>query len=127
MLISRFRHVKLEVNELKVRSYSSIKSEASEKKQQVSSQNAAHATIVGSVVNIGLAGAKGLTGISIGSTALIADCINSMGDLVSDSIVYFSVTRSRQGLSSDRPWGQGKLEPLGMILHMKGVNDSVMF
>eukprot|EP01035_Chromulina_nebulosa_P017767 gene17767-23369_t len=73
-------------------------------------------TKYGAIANFLLSISKGITGLSIGSTALIADSINSMSDLLCDAVVYVSVTEARKGATPDRPWGQGKLEPIGALV-----------
>eukprot|EP01038_Epipyxis_sp_PR26KG_P004673 gene4673-6565_t len=73
------------------------------------------ATKLGAVANLFLAVTKGVIGYSISSTGLIADAANSMGDLVCDSVVYFTVQEARRKPSPDRPWGRGKFEPLGAL------------
>jgi cation diffusion facilitator family transporter len=78
--------------------------------------NALFATGLGAAVNFGLAVSKGSVGYAIGSTALLADCFNSMGDLVADAVVYFSVTEARKKATPDKPWGSGKIEPLGAFV-----------
>ena len=72
-------------------------------------------TQAGAFVNIFLAGCKSIVGFSIGSTALISDAANSLGDVVCDGIVYYSLVQSRKQASLDRPWGHGKFESLGSL------------
>ena len=83
---------------------------------QKSNHEALVATGVGAAVNLGLAGSKGVIGYTVGSTALMADCFNSMGDLFSDAVVFFTVIEARKGTSPERPWGRGKFEPLGAFV-----------
>ena len=70
-------------------------------------------TKVGAAANMALAISKGTIGYAISSTGLIADAANSLGDLLSDAVVYYSVTEARKSATPDRPWGRGKIEPLG--------------
>ena len=51
-------------------------------------------TQMGGVVNIFLAGCKGIVGLTLGSTALIGDAANSLGDIICDGIVYYSLVRA---------------------------------
>ena len=81
---------------------------------QKNNQAALNATSLGAAVNVALAASKGFLGFSVGSTALIADCFNSVGDLFSDGVVYYTVTEARRGATPEKPWGSGKIEPLGM-------------
>lgn len=78
-------------------------------------EKAIKATKLGALVNIGLAASKGVIGYGVGSAGLIADAVNSAGDIITDTIVYLTVRLSRSGVSEKRPWGQGKLEPLGTL------------
>lgn len=76
-------------------------------------KRAIFATKMGAVANVGLAFSKGAIGLSISSTALVADAANSLGDVLSDAVVYYSITEARKTATPDRPWGRGKIEPLG--------------
>lgn len=75
---------------------------------------AIHATKVGAMANVGLATSKCILGLSVGSTALVADGVSSFGDLLCDGVVYYTVTEARKKSTPDRPWGSGKIEPLGI-------------
>jgi cation diffusion facilitator family transporter len=76
---------------------------------------AIRATQVGAIANLLLAGGKGFVGVAVGSTGLIADGVNSLGDLFSDAVVWYTVVESRKQASPERPWGRGKFEPLGAL------------
>jgi hypothetical protein len=78
-------------------------------------QKAVFATKIGGFANISLAISKGIIGLAISSTALVADAVNSAGDVIGDMIVYYAVKEARKKASPDRPWGKGKLEPLGAL------------
>lgn len=69
-------------------------------------ENAVLATKIGATVNVFLAAAKGASGYTIGSTALIADSFNSLGDLFCDAVVYFTITEARKAPSKHAPWGK---------------------
>lgn len=73
------------------------------------------ATKVGALANAGLAISKGVVGVSVGSTGLIADAVNNLADLLCDAVVYLTVTEARKASTPDRPWGKGKLEPMGAL------------
>lgn len=75
---------------------------------------AIQATKIGAVANVGLAASKCALGVSVGSTALVADGVSSLGDLLCDGVVYYTVTEARKK-HPDRPWGSGKIEPLGAL------------
>lgn len=72
-------------------------------------------TMLGGVVNVCLAAGKGFIGFAVASSGLIADAANSLGDVVTDIIVYVTINEARKGVSRERPWGSGKLEPLGAL------------
>lgn len=76
---------------------------------------AVNATKVGAGVNLVLAAGKGSIGFLVGSTGLMADGANHLGDLLCDAVVWYTVIESRKGATVDRPWGMGKLEPLGAL------------
>ncbi|RYG60559.1 hypothetical protein EON64_19200, partial [archaeon] len=65
--------------------------EATAEKAQKAHHNAMFATKLGAGVNVFLAVVKGGLGVSISSTALIADAASSLGDIASDAVVYFTV------------------------------------
>ena len=80
---------------------------------KLSQENALFATGAGAGANLFLFLSKGIAGYSVGSTALIADCLGSLGDLCTDAIVYYSVKEAREAATADSPWGRGKMEPIG--------------
>jgi hypothetical protein len=79
-------------------------------------QDAVVATQVGAITNIVLALSKGGIGYVMQSTALIADAVHAASDLLTDAVVYFTITEARKAATPDRPWGMGKIEPLGKQL-----------
>jgi cation diffusion facilitator family transporter len=76
---------------------------------------AIRATQVGAFANVMLAASKSSVGFAVGSTGLIADGANSMGDLLCDLVVWYTVVESRKKATAERPWGAGKLEPIGAL------------
>lgn len=96
------------------------KGEESGKRPPISKNGIAHnvalqATKVGAAANLLLFLSKGITGYAINSTAMLADAFGSLGDLCTDAIVYYSVEQARKAASPDRPWGRGKMEPIGTV------------
>ncbi|KAJ1432794.1 hypothetical protein B484DRAFT_447574 [Ochromonadaceae sp. CCMP2298] len=83
--------------------------------QHAAHQKAMQVTQVGAAANLALAISKGTIGLSVASTGLVADAANSLGDLLSDAVVYYTVSEARKRATPDRPWGMGKLEPLGAL------------
>lgn len=62
--------------------------------------------------NIALVLLKGITGILGNSFALIADAIESSGDVVSSIFVLFGIKYSSKPPDKNHPYGHGKAEPL---------------
>lgn len=96
--------------------YPQAKQQSDSKTQQDLDRNqnkAVFATKLGAAANIFLAVSKGAVGLSISSTALVADAANSLGDVLSDAVVYYTLHEARKTATPDRPWGRGKIEPLG--------------
>lgn len=89
--------------------------QVSESKLKERENRALGATKLGAFVNLTLALLKGFTGTSVGSTALIADAVNNLGDLVTDGVVYLCISHARRKPTQERPWGSGKIEPLGAL------------
>ena len=73
-------------------------------------------TLVGSVVNIVLTVFKILAGIMGRSTAMIADGIHSLSDLLSDIIVIVFVKISSMGRDKNHDYGHGKFETFATLI-----------
>lgn len=73
-------------------------------------------TLVGSVVNIVLTVFKILAGIIGRSTAMIADGIHSLSDLLSDIIVIVFVKISSKGRDKNHDYGHGKFETFATLI-----------
>ncbi len=69
-------------------------------------------TVIGSIVNIALAGIKIAGGYFFFSAALIADGIHSFSDLITDIAVLFGVKFWRKEPDKDHPYGHGRIETL---------------
>jgi cation diffusion facilitator family transporter len=67
---------------------------------------------VGLVVNIFLAGAKGIAGIIGHSNALIADAVESVSDIFSSAVVIVGLKMAKKPADENHPYGHGKVEPL---------------
>lgn len=83
-------------------------------------------TAVGAVCNVLLCAAKLLAGIFGRSSAMIADALHSLSDLVTDFIVIVFVRLSSKPQDSDHEYGHGKYETLattviGFMLFFVGV------
>mmetsp|Transcript_33100 Transcript_33100/g.85843 ORF Transcript_33100/g.85843 Transcript_33100/m.85843 type:complete len:289 (-) Transcript_33100:135-1001(-) len=72
-------------------------------------------TKVGAGCNVGLAALKTAAGYVSGSTALMADGVASLSDLVSDGITLWSMEAARKPSDADHPYGHGRLETIGSL------------
>lgn len=84
-------------------------------------------TLAGAVVNVALTVVKLIAGFFGNSTAMIADGIHSLSDLVSDVIVVFFVSLSSKGRDERHDYGHGKFETLatlivGLLLALVSIN-----
>ena len=87
-------------------------------------------TAVGSVVNIILTAFKLFAGIFGRSSAMIADAVHSLSDLLTDIIVVVFVRTSSKPVDSTHKYGHGKFETLatmivGCILILVGIGIMV--
>lgn len=73
-------------------------------------------TLVGSVVNIILTVFKIFAGVLGRSTAMIADGIHSLSDLLSDIVVIVFVKISVKGRDKDHDYGHGKFETFATLI-----------
>jgi len=73
------------------------------------------ASVVGLGVNGGLAVVKLVVGIAGNSYALVADAIESLGDIFSSLIVWSGLSIAARPADADHPYGHGKAEPLAAL------------
>src|SRR5574344_887292 len=69
-------------------------------------------TIAGSIINIVLVIFKFAAGIIGSSSAMIADAVHSLSDLLTDAVVLIFVRISNKPVDSDHDYGHGKYETL---------------
>ncbi|MGR4068007.1 cation diffusion facilitator family transporter [Billgrantia sp. C5P2] len=72
-------------------------------------------TLIGAVVDLAVGLLKLVTGMLVGSAALIADGIHSFSDLVTDAFVLAATHFGRQAPDSDHPYGHGRIETLATL------------
>ena len=87
-------------------------------------------TAVGSVVNVLLVIFKFVAGILGKSSALVADAVHSLSDLLSDAIIFIFVKASSKPIDHTHEYGHGKYETLatmliGVILILVGIGIMV--
>ena len=73
-------------------------------------------TIVGSVVNLALVVCKFVAGFLGRSTAVVADAVHSLSDLLTDIVVMVFVRISGKPADEDHDYGHGKYETLATAL-----------
>jgi len=71
------------------------------------------ATLVGAAANLSLCVVKFIGGIMGNSTAMVADAIHSVSDLLTDAIVLFTHRIGQKPKDEDHPYGHGRAETLG--------------
>ena len=80
--------------------------------QPTNEQTVIKATYFSILANMGMVIVKGLTGYFGNSHALIADAIESMGDVCSSMLVLFGFKYANKPADKDHPYGHGRAEPL---------------
>jgi len=73
-------------------------------------------TLVGSVVNIVLVIFKFFAGIVGNSSAMIADAVHSLSDLITDAVIIVFVRISNKPKDKDHGYGHGKFETFATLL-----------
>jgi cation diffusion facilitator family transporter len=73
-------------------------------------------TILGILVNIGLALVKCSAGFFGNSFALVADGLESLADVLSGLVVYFGLKIAVKPPDADHPYGHGKAEPIAAVV-----------
>ena len=71
--------------------------------------------VVGVVVNLILTISKVIAGIMSGSTALLADALHSLSDMLTDGMTYFLLKVSHTAADENHPYGHGKFETIGTL------------
>lgn len=72
----------------------------------------ARSALLGILVNLGLALAKGCAGVLGNSFALVADGVESLADVLSGLVVYFGLKIAVKPPDANHPYGHGKAEPI---------------
>ena len=83
-------------------------------------------TVLGSIINVLLVALKFAFGVLGRSSAMIADAVHSLSDLITDVVVIVFVKLSNKPQDSDHDYGHGKYETLatafiGLALFAVGV------
>lgn len=70
-------------------------------------------TLLGAVMNLLLSIGKFVGGVMGNSTAMVADAIHSLSDLLTDAVVMFSHKIGQMPRDKDHPYGHGRAENIG--------------
>ncbi len=73
-------------------------------------------TVLGILINLGLALTKFSAGLFGNSFALVADGLESITDVLSGLVVYFGLKVAVKPPDADHPYGHGKAEPLAAVV-----------
>ncbi|NIP99437.1 MAG: cation diffusion facilitator family transporter, partial [Nitrospinaceae bacterium] len=73
------------------------------------------ATVIGAAGNLFLAVIKFIGGVWGHSTALVADAIHSLSDLLTDFVVLTTHQIGKKPADEDHPYGHGRAESLGAV------------
>jgi cation diffusion facilitator family transporter len=79
-------------------------------------QQGMRAARAGMIANAVLALLKGTAGVLGNSFALVADAVESLGDILGSLVVWSGLRVSAQDADSDHPYGHGKAEPIAAAL-----------
>ena len=80
------------------------------------SEEGARVTIIGMIINVILTAVKIFFGIFGRSSALVADGLHSLSDLMSDIVVIFSIKISSRPHDDSHNFGHGKIETLASLV-----------
>ncbi|MDP6123690.1 MAG: cation diffusion facilitator family transporter [Arenicellales bacterium] len=72
-------------------------------------------TLIGVLVNIGLATAQFLVGIIGHSQALVADGVHTLSDLISDVIVFLAIRQGSKEADREHPYGHSRFETVATV------------
>eukprot|EP01155_Anaeramoeba_flamelloides_P007355 Anaeramoba_flamelloidesa1111003_14.p1 GENE.a1111003_14~~a1111003_14.p1 ORF type:complete len:102 (-),score=10.47 a1111003_14:58-363(-) len=72
-------------------------------------------TIIGAVLDTVLGVLKILIGVIANSSALIADGIHSLSDLLTDFMVVAVLRLSHRAPDANHPWGHARFESVGTV------------
>ena len=73
-------------------------------------------SLIGILVNLGLALTKCIAGLIGHSFALVADGLESAADVISGVVVLFGLKLSVKPPDADHPYGHGKAEPIAALV-----------
>jgi len=90
--------------------------QAAARSRAADTADAKRATWIAAALDGFLGAVKVVTGLVVGSAALIADGIHSVSDLITDGFVLAATHYGRQGPDHDHQYGHGRIETLATLL-----------
>lgn len=101
---------------------------------KVNDQNSPHpakkgfrTTFIGISTSILLAVGKGVAGILGNSFALIADAVESIGDIFTAIVMYLGLKKAAEPPDENHPYGHGKAEPIAALVVVLGLFIAATF
>jgi len=73
-------------------------------------------TLIGALIDSLLSAAKIIVGVLANSTALIADGLHSLSDVLTDFMVVFLLKFSHEKPDANHPWGHARFETVGTVV-----------
>lgn len=84
--------------------------------RQIAARRARRSTVVGMIINLLLAVAKGTAGVLGNSYALVADAIESASDVFSSAVVWIGLRVASSAPSEKHPYGKGRAESIAGVV-----------
>ncbi|MBD3617677.1 MAG: cation transporter [Gracilimonas sp.] len=84
-------------------------------------------TFLGIAVSILLAAGKAVAGFLGNSFALIADAVESVGDIFTAIVMYLGLRKAAQPPDENHPYGHGKAEPIAAVVVVLGLTIAAAF
>lgn len=84
-------------------------------------------TFIGITVSILLAVGKAVAGFLGNSFALIADAVESVGDIFTAVVMYLGLRKAAQPPDENHPYGHGKAEPIAATVVVLGLTVAATF
>jgi cation diffusion facilitator family transporter len=94
----------------------SVPLDSNDNPSKSAADRAMKSTVLGIIVNLGLAVIKCSAGLIGNSFALVADGLESVTDVFSGLAVYFGLKIAVKPADADHPYGYGKAEPIAAVV-----------
>lgn len=84
-------------------------------------------TFIGITISILLAAGKAVAGLLGNSFALVADAVESVGDIFTSIVMYLGLRKAAQPPDDNHPYGHGKAEPIAAVVVVLGLTVAATF